>query len=156
MREGILMNYRPLTGDSEEHYRLRIEAVDADEAPRWGRMDAAAMFAHNRRYLEVALGAVPPGGKQKRWLKPLLLPLLTSRIPFPKRVRSFDILFPPDVKAAEMERAALLAMLRHFAAAHDEQPDRRTVHFLFGPLPLRSWAKLAGKHLEHHLRQFGV
>ena len=46
--------------------------------------------------------------------------------------------------------------MEQFVDALDGEPDRIAVHPAFGDLTLRKWAKLHGKHFDHHLRQFGA
>jgi Protein of unknown function (DUF1569) len=53
------------------------------------------------------------------------------------------------------ERERLVALIDRFAAAG---PAGCTTHphSFFGPLTPNEWAILTYKHLDHHLRQFGV
>ncbi len=46
----------------------------------------------------------------------------------------------------------MVAMLSHF----DKHPNYSSVHPMFGELDIELWLRLHKKHIEHHMRQFGV
>ena len=60
-----------------------------------------------------------------------------------------------DARDLESERNRLYESIDRFAAAG---PAGCTTHphAFFGPLTPEEWATLMYKHLDHHLRQFGV
>ena len=54
------------------------------------------------------------------------------------------------------ERERLLAAMGRFVKAAERDPDRRSLNPLFGWLSLSTWTRFHARHLDHHLRQFGV
>jgi hypothetical protein len=54
----------------------------------------------------------------------------------------------------ESDRKTLLAYIEKFVSTSED--FLWTSHFKFGTLSQKEWAKLASKHLDHHLKQFGV
>ena len=64
-------------------------------------------------------------------------------------------LIVPDARDLESERERLCGLIDRFAAAG---PGGCTSHphLFFGRLTPEEWAILMYKHLDHHLRQFGV
>jgi hypothetical protein len=60
----------------------------------------------------------------------------------------------PAIKSWDADRAALLAIIQE-AAGHGEN-FAWTPHPAFGNLNGRSWGVLMWRHMDHHLRQFGV
>ena len=54
----------------------------------------------------------------------------------------------------ERDRERVIEGLRALAAAADA--DVTKVHPSFGAMTLRDWHRWAYRHVEHHLRQFGV
>jgi len=58
----------------------------------------------------------------------------------------------PDL---ESERSRLCALIDRFAAAGPPGCTTHS-HTFFGPMTPSEWAILIYKHLDHHLRQFGV
>ena len=59
---------------------------------------------------------------------------------------------PPTTFAAD--RAALDAACERFVSQLDVLATRP--HFLFGSLSPAEWARWGYRHMDHHLRQFGV
>jgi hypothetical protein len=53
-----------------------------------------------------------------------------------------------------VERADLIALIHRSGIA--DASVKRPPHPLFGPLTTTQWGQLTWKHLDHHLRQFGV
>ena len=60
-----------------------------------------------------------------------------------------------DERDLGMERERLLALIDRFAAAGPAGCTKHP-HSFFGRLTPDEWAILMYKHLDHHLRQFGV
>ena len=57
---------------------------------------------------------------------------------------------PPAEFATDV--ATLVSACNRFAAGE----GMRATHFLFGPLSAEEWGRWGYKHMDHHLRQFGV
>ena len=62
----------------------------------------------------------------------------------------------PSVGELAAERVNLSACVGRFLAAAEATPERIGVSPLFGPMPLSYWRRIHGKHIAHHLRQFGL
>lgn len=132
---------------------LRVRALRGDLAPKWGRMSVDQMLWHVNEAMAAALGqrhAVP------------------SRSPLPKPVLKFLVLNLPWMKGAptnpafvatahhdfDLERQRCLSFIGTIAA----QPLEGiwSDHPMFGRMTGRDVSRLHAKHLDHHLRQFGV
>lgn len=130
----------------------RLRRVTPDAARRWGRMTAPQMICHLADHMRVGLGEIPVrdvsnafGRTVLKWLA-VDLPL---RWPHGLRTAREMQSSPPtdwdsDVGAVEglIERVAM--------------GGAAGVHPLYGPLTPHVWARLSWKHIDHHLRQFGV
>jgi hypothetical protein len=130
----------------------RLGALRADSKPRWGRMDAGSMLCHLNASLRMALSELPVRSKRMKAfhgfpLKHLMLYVL----PFPKGAPTAPELLAGKPTGFAADRDALGALTMRFAvcAGGAEHP-------LFGVLSAREWGALQWKHMEHHLRQFGV
>ena len=133
----------------------RIAALSPERRPRWGRFTAPEMVCHVSCALRQGLGeydAGPPRGPIARW--PLNW-LLIHAVPWPKgRAQS-----PPEFLAVrptswEADVGRLRDLVERFGSRGpdaDWPPSR-----VFGRISGRSWGALQYKHLDHHLRQFGV
>lgn len=60
-----------------------------------------------------------------------------------------------DPRDFEKEKARLVEIVNRFGEAGATSADGRT-HSFFGRLKGEEWGVLMHKHLDHHLRQFGV
>ena len=148
----------PSLHDAADRARIveRVRALTPTHRPRWGRMDVARMLAHCADGLRNATGSLPiavrriPLAQSRfvRWLMIDVLPMPKGAPTAPELLRTV----PPDITA---EREALLGLLAQFDAAQIASV-RWAPHPLFGVLTPAQWGRLAWKHLDHHLRQFGV
>jgi hypothetical protein len=134
----------------------RLGRLTAESERRWGRMDAAQMLAHCSAALEVGTGDTP----KKRALIGVLLGWtvrgkLLGDAPFPRNSPTdpgFVVTAPRDFAA---EKARLLALVDRFVERGPVRAAEATHSFL-GRLSGDEWGIMMGKHLDHHLRQFGV
>ncbi len=145
-----------LTNDTDRaRIATRVRALTANATPRWGRMTVAQMLAHCADALRNATGELPIAVRALPFAQTRLVKwLMIDVVPFPKGAPTAPELLRKDVVDIEPERAALLALLERFASAH--APVSWAPHPLFGALTPAEWGRLAHKHLDHHLRQFGV
>jgi hypothetical protein len=66
-----------------------------------------------------------------------------------------EVLVVQDERDLSKERARLCDVIDRFVAAGPKSCTTHP-HSFFGPLTPEEWAILTYKHLDHHLRQFGV
>lgn len=140
--------------------RQRVLQLRPDSQPLWGKMTVAQTLAHCTSGLEMAMGTIHP----KRAPFPasvlglVIKPLVFGNDkPMRRNSPSSPELFTvkPDLSDFKRERGRLVAAIDRFthegAACCSQHP-----HPFFGPLQPQQWAILMYKHLDHHLRQFGV
>ncbi len=72
----------------------------------------------------------------------------------PSRARLPEYWLPPAEETFSTERDLLVRALDRFVESLEEQPDRKAVHTILGPVTLRSWSRAHGVHFRHHFRQF--
>lgn len=134
----------------------RLGRLAPDAARQWGTMSAAQMMEHAARGLEMASGRKPVKqvflGKMLSWMfrKEFLgeQPFKPNRPTGP----DFKIKDEPDF---ESTRIRLSELIMEFQALGESGLDGN-VHGFFGPLTGKQWGETQYKHLDHHLRQFGV
>jgi hypothetical protein len=89
-------------------------------------------------------------------LGPIIKPkVFANDEPFRRNTPTVKGLVIQDERDLEKERARLYGMIDRFVAA-GPQGCTTHPHSFFGPLLPEEWAILMYKHLDHHLRQFGV
>jgi hypothetical protein len=134
----------------------RLATLRADSPRQWGKMTPPQAVAHLAIGLEGALGDV----KLPRMFVGRLFGRLAKRQalgndePIMRNAPTAPGLIVSDARDFERERARLLQLIDRFAVG----PSACTSfpHPFFGPLTPAEWAVLEYKHLDHHLRQFGV
>jgi len=139
-----------------EALSLRLAALEPGAARQWGRMDPAQMLRH----CAIALDDVPGGrGVKQAYLGKLITPLIRGRIfgdkPFRRDAPTDPVYMVADPQAFETERTRLATLIDRVVQRGAAKTEGR-VHPFFGRLSGDQWGVLGYKHLDHHLRQFGV
>ncbi len=139
-----------------EHLLARLERLREGDPPLWGRMNALEMVDHLRRSLRIAQGN-PPQRRQVSALVSLLArAVIYLPVPMPRNKETArDFRAAPKDAAFEQAKRALREEFRACAAALS-RPGPAVIHPLFGAISPGAWSRLAVKHTDHHLRQFGV
>jgi hypothetical protein len=123
----------------------------------WGKMNPAQALAHCAAGIELALGdRMPPRMLLGRIIGRIVKPMaLGNDEPMRRNSATVKGLVVQDERDLGMERERLCGLIDRFAAAG---PVGCTTHphSFFGRLTPDEWATLMYKHLDHHLRQFGV
>lgn len=143
-----------------EDVKGRILRLSPESERQWGTMSVAQMLAHCTSGVEMALGVLNPkrasfpGNVIGLLIKPLVL---GDDKPMRRNSPSSRELFPVDPAQCdfERERAQLIAAVDSFAMKGAGGCSQHP-HPFFGRLKPEQWAILTYKHLDHHLRQFGV
>lgn len=132
----------------------RIERVTTESRPQWGKMNAEQMLAHLSEALRMAVGELPAKSKKLPLRFSPLRELIIYVLPWPKGAPTAPELLPSDSRSVETSKSELRRLLAEFGgrATRDDWPE----HPAFGRLGRRGWGRLAWRHLDHHLRQFGV
>jgi hypothetical protein len=135
----------------------RIALLRPDSERLWGTMNAPQAVAHSSGGLELALGdKTPPRvcvGRLLGWIvKPLAL---RNDEPMRRNSPTIKDLVVQDERDLRTEQERLLGLIDRFAAAGPAGCTKHP-HSFFGRLTPDEWAILMYKHLDHHLRQFGV
>lgn len=144
--------------DPAERDRIlaRIAALRPDSPRVWGKMDAAQALAHCRIGLDAATGdAVLPRSLLAKLLGRFFRGMLLSPKPFSRNSPTHPQLVISDPHEFASERDRLEASVRKFCDAGPVAAARYE-HALVGKLTGEQWGRIQRKHLDHHLRQFGV
>jgi len=134
----------------------RIEQLTPSSTPQWGKMNVAQMLAHCQVPLQVALGEL----QLKRGLVGFLFGSIAKKkllgdegfkpnMPTFSQAKTFGQ--QRDFKA---EKQKLIEMVQRLTSG--PEVITREPHPFFGSLTVAEWDALQYKHLDHHLRQFGV
>ena len=141
----------------DEAYRsqvmTRVAALRRDSQRRWGRMSVDQMLWHVNGAMAAALGQiqVPP---QKVPLPRPVMKFLVLNLPWPKGAPTLPMFVASGGYQFDSERARCLQLIDQLAARRldGDWPDNPVFGSVTGPYVSR----LQAKHLDHHLKQFGV
>jgi|SRR5271170_6468876 len=136
--------------------RDRIERLDPNARPQWGCMTARQMICHLNDSFRVGMGekyASPAITLLRRTLVKWVA--IRTPMPWPHGTPT-----RPEIEQGvggtppgdwDRDRAELLELMDAFA-------DRQTFaeHPALGKLSQRDWLTWGYRHMDHHLRQFGV
>jgi len=133
----------------------RIDSLTADTPRQWGKMTLPQMLGHLQRPFEVAADEL----KLKRGIIGFLFgkwakkKMIDTDVQFSRNGPTDPRLLRADADDFERERTRLVELVKAYG---EHGPRTAEPHPFFGPLTREDWDRLLWKHLDHHLRQFGV
>lgn len=136
---------------------IRIDQLKENSKPIWGQMDVAQMVKHCQMPLLMACGKIQISdevGFFKKMLLKLYKPIMYNDKPWPENVstsKDYKITGHYDLNV-EREQLKIIITEFHNKALNIYWPK----HPFFGNFKTDEWGKMQYKHLDHHLRQFGV
>lgn len=131
----------------------RINLLDENSKPQWGKMNTYQMLKHLIMWEEMAMGKTLY--KQAfigRLFGKFALKDMLKDEPIKRNlptVAGFKISGDGDIAA---EKTQLTELIK----AHTQYADQGFLHPFFGKLTPEQAGYMAYKHADHHLRQFGV
>ena len=141
-----------------DQVKTRLGNLQPQSERHWGKMSAAQMLAHCSVSMQWAVGEVVPekGPLPVRLIGRLVKPfVLRNEDPLRKNSPTAKSLVIADERDLGKERERLSGLIDKFAAG-GRTGCTTNPHSFFGKMMPQEWAILMYKHLDHHLRQFGV
>jgi hypothetical protein len=138
--------------------KTRLGQLEPQSERRWGKMKPAQMLAHCSVSMQWAVGEVVPekGALPVRLMGRLVKPMVfRNDDPLRKNSPTATALIVADERNLGTERDRLSGLIDKFAAG-GAAGCTKNPHSFFGTMTAEEWAILTYKHLDHHLRQFGV
>lgn len=131
----------------------RINQLSPESKQHWGKMNVGQMLHHCQLPIKAAYGTIKPKGNfMLRLIGPLFKSVLYNEKPYKQGLPTDKSYIITEEKNFEKEKTELLQLVDKFnIATLTDQP-----HPVFGKLTKKQWSKATWKHLDHHLRQFGV
>jgi hypothetical protein len=134
----------------------RLAKLHPNTKSLWGKMNVSQMLAHCQVPLQAALG--------EKQFKRTFFGFVFGRIgkkrfmkegPFKRNLPTDPRFVVRDDRDFDKEKKQLQVLIHRFATA-DPPTIAKKRHPFFGNMTQEEWGKLQWKHLDHHLRQFGV
>jgi hypothetical protein len=135
----------------------RINKLTPASKAQWGVMNVSQMLRHSQLPLDIASGALVPK------VNPIVRFLfgksakkqINSDQEFKKNLPTFREGKIHDERDFEKEKTKLISQIQHFQQK-GEAGLTKDPHPFFGAMTVNEWDRLQVKHLDHHLKQFGV
>jgi hypothetical protein len=135
----------------------RINKLEPDTQPKWGKMSAPEMLAHcNVAYEMVYEDKHPkPNFFMQFILKSFVKNIVVSEKSYKRNSQTAPAFLIKDSRDFDLERKRLIEYLNKTQQLGAESFDNKASHS-FGKLTTEEWNNMFYKHLDHHLTQFGV
>ncbi|HEX6368963.1 MAG TPA: DUF1569 domain-containing protein [Longimicrobium sp.] len=139
---------------ARERILSRVDRLTAQQKPLWGKMDAGRMIVHLAAQLHTGLGELKCEPKKTPFDNWLMRRLIVYWMPWPRGTPTAPEFLAQPSTTWDQDMATLRSAIARFGARGEGGDWPR--HPAFGALNGRMWGVLAWRHLDHHLRQFGV
>lgn len=134
----------------------RINMLTPESQPVWGRMNVEQMLSHLVQAADLPFVSTIPDHSSflSRAAKPLLLYVL----PMPKEIKtSAELDQQKGGRKSEGFEADKSRVVDEIARLGTLPADHKCFHHpFFGKMSAKEWSVIGHKHIDHHLRQFGV
>jgi len=134
----------------------RIDQLQRDSQPLWGKMDVAQMLAHCSSFQDIAMGN---SSSPRSWLGIVIGKFVKSIFyndkPVPRNMSTIPTMLIVDKREFDIEKETLKQKIVTFQSGGPEKCTTHP-HAFFGKFTPEEWGKGIYKHLDHHLKQFGV
>jgi len=142
---------------SEEGYteiKARLEKLTEDSERQWGKMTVGQMAWHCQYPLKLAIENRANNSKGNWFVKTFFKKSLYNDKPWRKNLPTAPQLKAKEPKEFNAEYNKLKTMVDEFANLNSR--ETWYPHPAFGAFTKEQWGQMEYKHLDHHLRQFGV
>ena len=137
--------------------RNRIQQLSLNLTPYWGKMNAPQMLAHLNVMFELALEDKHPHPNivARFLLRTIVKKGIVNEAPYPKNSRTAPEMIISHQPDFGVEKQRLLSYLEQVESLGAAAFDNRS-HPSFGQLSTIEWSNAFYKHIDHHLKQFGL
>lgn len=150
---GMKNLFEPATA---EELMQRLATLRPDSERQWGKLNPPQMLAHCSAFMEVVGGEkFPPRSAIGRLVGPLVKRTLLNGKPIRRNMPTDPSFVIRGERNFDLEQKRLSGWIDRVSKAGPAGCTRHP-HTFLGPLTPEEWAVLSYKHLDHHLRQFGV
>jgi hypothetical protein len=148
------------TIDEQVKARLteRLNKLSPETKRQWGKMDVTQMLTHMNDAFRIALGIKPAADVSGFFSRYITFPIGVYVLPFwPKGEATANELDQQKLGSKPRDfYTELEFLLKMIDVFNEREPQKLKPHPMFGNINKKQWRDLLVKHLNHHLRQFGV
>lgn len=143
--------------ETEEALLARIDRLEPGTPGIWGKMNVGQMVCHLTDALRIAMGEVSVPFQPGPLSSPLARWLIISLLPIPRgKAKTLPVYQSSQPGEWHRDIALLKAKVGECAERGRAGKTDWPPHPAFGPLTRKQQGMLLAKHMDHHLRQFGV
>jgi hypothetical protein len=135
----------------------RIEKLTHESKANWGKMNVSQMLAHLNVSYDLAYERIVPKYNfiMKILLKTVVKKMVTNDVTYKPNGRTAPVFVIADERDFNKEKSRLIENMNQAFSDGMTFFDGR-VSSSFGKMTVQEWSNQFYKHLDHHLRQFGV
>jgi hypothetical protein len=143
-----------LETDAYEEIKARLNALHEKSERQWGKMTVGQMAWHCQYPLKLAIENKENSSNGNWFIKTFFKKSLYNDKPWRKNLPTAPQLKAKEPKEFSTEIEELKSLVDKFQNLKDR--DMWYPHPAFGKFTKAQWGQMQYKHLDHHLRQFGV
>jgi hypothetical protein len=132
----------------------RIDRLGETSERQWGKMTVGQMVWHCQIPLKLGIKNKMPRKKGNPFIRWFFKKSLYNDRPWRKNLPTPSVARAKEEKDFKSEKDLLREMVTEFHLLKDRK--EWNPHPIFGTFTPQQWGQLEYKHLDHHLRQFGV
>lgn len=141
-----------------QHTYQRLQYLKPDTTQLWGQMDVVHMLTHMNDAFKIALGMKPAENRSSFFSRHVVFNVAVYVLPFWPKGNATPLEMNMNIGGSKpRDFYTELEFLKKMMDVFNEREEQKLKpHPMFGPLSKRQWRDLLVKHLNHHLKQFGV
>ncbi|HCL06300.1 MAG TPA: hypothetical protein DHW64_10185 [Chitinophagaceae bacterium] len=143
----------------QEGFLSLLAGLSPNTEALWGKMNAQQMVEHVTGFFLVSIGEMRFPLVTPEEHLPKFKEFLLSEKQFRENTKA-PVLPEEPLPVREPDLASAIQQLRtvieSFFTYFSNDPDKKTMHPVFGWLNFEEWVLLHYKHVTHHARQFGL
>ncbi len=132
----------------------RIDNLEAISPAYWGKMTVSQMLCHCKGPIEILLERKPAVGKPNWFFKLFFKKSFYNNKPWRKNLPTAKPFIITGERNFEDEKNELILLIEDLYDEKDR--EQWPPHPMLGEFTAEQYGKSMYKHLDHHLRQFGV
>ncbi|WP_291869178.1 DUF1569 domain-containing protein [Maribacter sp.] len=132
----------------------RIRNLNSNSERLWGKMSVGQMLWHCQYPLKIAIKNKESKKRGNFFIRLFIKKSMYNDKAWRKSLPTAPALKTKEEKEMEVEAEKLKLLITEFHALNKRK--KWYPHPIFGVLTHEQWGKMQYKHLDHHLKQFGV
>lgn len=147
-----------ISEEQKQQFVLRLDKLGPESKAAWGSMNVTQMLTHMNDAFRICLGMKTAIDKSNFLWNKIIFPAAVYVLPgFPKGSATAKELDQQQEGSKPRDFYTELEFLKKMLDVFNErEAEKVKPHPMFGTLSKEQWRDLLVKHLNHHLKQFGV